>query len=136
MPMICVEDLVEVSLPSPEDFLKVRETLTRIGIASKDETKLFQTCHIFHKRGRYYIVHFKEMFRFDGLDAVIDEEDIGRRNRIAMLLDEWGLVVILNPPVVKEPLADMGKIKVVPFREKEDWELVPKYHMGNSKRRT
>lgn len=126
-------DLLEVTLEKPDDFLKVRETLTRIGVSSRAEKKLWQSCHILHKRGKYYIVHFKEMFALDDLPTSIDEEDIGRRNTIASLLEEWGLVkiVLKDKAVNKVPL---NKIKILPYKEKGDWELCAKYHIGKSKK--
>jgi hypothetical protein len=126
-------DLLEVTLEKPDDFLKVRETLTRIGVSSRAEKKLWQSCHILHKRGKYYIVHFKEMFALDDLPTSIDEEDIGRRNTIASLLEEWGLVKI----VLKDKAANkvpLNKIKILPYKEKTEWELCAKYHIGKSKR--
>jgi len=126
-------DLLEVTLEKPDDFLKVRETLTRIGVSSRAEKKLWQSCHILHKRGKYYIVHFKEMFALDDLPTSIDEEDIGRRNTIASLLEEWGLVKI----VLKDKAANkvpLNKIKILPYKEKAEWELCAKYHIGKSKR--
>jgi hypothetical protein len=126
------KDLLEVTIAKPDDFLKVRETLTRIGVSSRKEKKLWQSCHILHKRGKYYIVHFKEMFALDDLPTSIDSEDIGRRNTIACLLEEWGLLKIVN----KEKIADkvpLNKIKILPHKEKGEWELCPKYHIGRSK---
>lgn len=123
---------VEIRLPKPDDFLKVRETLTRIGIASKKTSTLFQSCHILHKQGRYAIMHFKEMFILDGLNDTIPEEDIKRRNTITKLLEEWNLVEVLDEI---EGETDMGLIKVLPYREKGDWSLVPKYSIGNKNTR-
>jgi len=127
-----VDSLVEVTLPSPDNFLKVKETLTRIGISSKTEKKLWQSCHILHKRGKYYIVHFKEMFALDDLPTSINSEDIGRRNTVACLLEEWGLLKVVdkNKAIEKVPL---NKIKILPYKEKNEWELCPKYHIGKSK---
>ncbi len=119
---------VEIELKSPEDFLKIRETLTRIGVSSRKEKKLYQSCHILHKRGKYAILHFKEFFILDGLESDISESDIGRRNKICKLLEEWGLVVILDDDI--EPMASMAQIKIIPHKQKEEWELVPKYHIG------
>ena len=119
---------VVIELKSPEDFLKIRETLTRIGVSSRKEKKLYQSCHILHKRGKYAILHFKEFFILDGLESDISESDIGRRNKICKLLEEWGLVVILDDDI--EPMASMAQIKIIPHKQKEEWELVPKYHIG------
>jgi hypothetical protein len=119
---------VEIELKSPEDFLKIRETLTRIGVSSRKEKKLYQSCHILHKRGKYAILHFKEFFILDGLESDISESDIGRRNKICKLLEEWGLVDILDDDI--EPMASMAQIKIIPHKQKEEWELVPKYHIG------
>jgi hypothetical protein len=130
------EDLVEVSLALDEDFLKIRETLTRIGVSSKKENKLYQSCHILHKRGKYYIVHFKELFGLDGLPFDLSESDIARRNTIINLLEEWELLEVVDTDKCVDPIASIGQIKIVPFREKKDWELVPKYHIGNSKKRS
>ena len=126
------KDLLEVTIDKPDDFLKVRETLTRIGVSSRTEKKLWQSCHILHKRGKYYIVHFKEMFALDGLPTSIDAEDIGRRNTIACLLEEWGLVKIADKTKIVEKMM-LNKIKILPHKEKGDWELLPKYHIGRSK---
>ena len=126
------KDLLEVTIDKPDDFLKVRETLTRIGVSSRTEKKLWQSCHILHKRGKYYIVHFKEMFALDGLPTSIDAEDIGRRNTIACLLEEWGLLKIVDKTKIVEKML-LNKIKILPHKEKGDWELLPKYHIGRSK---
>lgn len=128
--MTKLESLVEVTLKTEEDFLKVRETLTRIGVASKKENILYQSCHILHKQGKYYIVHFKELFGLDGKPSNFSEEDVGRRNTIANLIAEWGLVVLVEPAKSKEPLAGMSQIKIIPHKEKNDWELVTKYTIG------
>ena len=125
---------VEVSLKNEEDFLKVKETLTRIGISSRKENKLYQSCHILHKRGRYSIMHFKELFLLDGLDADISENDIGRRNTIACLLEEWELLDIVDEEKVEDPQVSLGQLKILPHKEKGSWELVPKYHIGSKKR--
>ena len=119
---------IEISLKKPEDFLKIRETLTRIGVSSRKERKLYQSCHILHKKGKYAILHFKEFFILDGLESNISENDISRRNKICKLLEEWGLVEILDDDV--EPIADMSQIKIIPHKEKSEWDLVPKYHIG------
>ena len=131
---LSAEDLVEVSLALDEDFLKIRETLTRMGVSSKKENKLYQSCHILHKRGKYYIVHFKELFGLDGLPFDLSESDIARRNTIINLLEEWELLEVVDTDKCVDPIASIGQIKIVPFREKKDWELVPKYHIGNSKK--
>ena len=123
--------MAEVFLAHPDDFLKVRETLTRIGVSSKNEKKLFQSCHILHKQGRYFIVHFKELFLLDGKEANLDQNDILRRNRIAKLLSDWNLVTLADPDGISENLAPMTYIKVLPYREKRDWQLVAKYEMGH-----
>tara|TARA_R110002074_G_C12190568_1_gene634189 strand:- start:139 stop:543 length:405 start_codon:yes stop_codon:yes gene_type:complete len=123
---------VEITLKEKDDFLKVRETLTRIGISSRKEKKLFQSCHILHKRGRYAIMHFKELFSLDGLNTDISKNDIARRNTIASLLEEWELLEIIDEDEDDDQYAGLGQIKIIPFKEKDDWELIPKYHIGNS----
>ena len=123
--------MLEITLKEPDDFLKVRETLTRIGVASRKENKLFQSCHILHKQGRYFIVHFKELFLLDGKPSNLVENDIHRRNTITTLLDDWGLVSIINPDQAKD-IAPLRQIKVIPFKDKVNWELCPKYNIGNS----
>ena len=123
--------MLEVSLNEPDDFLKIRETLTRIGVASRKDQKLYQSCHILHKQGRYFIVHFKELFLLDGKPSNLVENDLERRNTIATLLADWGLVSIINPDASKN-LAPSRQIKVIPFKEKTQWELCPKYNIGNS----
>lgn len=128
--MSLLDTLVEVKLRNEDDFLKVRETLTRIGVASKKDHKLYQSCHILHKQGQYYIVHFKELFLLDGKPSNFGDEDKARRNTIANLLAEWGLVDIVKPEVTKEPVALLNQIKVLPFKEKDEWELVAKYNIG------
>jgi len=122
--------MLEISLNEPDDFLKVRETLTRIGVASRKDNKLFQSCHILHKQGRYFIVHFKELFLLDGKKSNLEENDIARRNTIAQLMSDWGLISIQSNKKV-EPLAPMRQIKIIPFKEKNNWELCPKYNIGN-----
>lgn len=122
-------DLLEVTLKEPDDFLKVRETLTRIGVSSKKEKKLWQSCHILHKRGKYYIVHFKELFALDGLPTNLSDNDVFRRNTIADLLEEWGLVDIVEKDPEDERVP-IHHLKIIPHRDKEDWELCPKYHIG------
>jgi hypothetical protein len=125
--------MLEVDLIEPDNFLKVRETLTRIGIASRKDKKLFQSCHILHKQGKYFIVHFKELFALDGKESDISMSDIERRNVIAELLQDWGLLKILDKAKA-EPKASLSQIKVVSFKEKGEWELVPKYNIGGIKR--
>ncbi len=127
---LTAEDLIEIKLVTEEDFLKVKETLTRIGVSSRKEKKLYQSCHILHKRGKYYIVHFKELFGLDGLPSEMSENDVGRRNTIVSLLEEWGLVEIVDDDWECEPEASMGQIKIIPFKEKDEWDLIPKYHIG------
>lgn len=128
--MSLVENLVEVRLKNEDDFLKVRETLTRIGVASKKDKTLYQSCHILHKQGKYYIVHFKELFRLDGKPSSFDEDDHGRRNTITNLLAEWGLIEIVDIAMTKTPIAQISQVKVLPFKEKDDWNLVAKYNIG------
>ena len=123
------DDLLEVTLKESDDFLKVRETLTRIGISSKKEKKLWQSCHILHKRGKYYIVHFKELFALDGLPTNLSDNDIFRRNTIADLLEEWGLIDIVEKDPEDERVP-IHHLKIIPHRDKGDWELCPKYHIG------
>ena len=121
---------VEVKLKSEQDFLKVKETLTRIGVSSKQEKKLYQSCHILHKRGRYAIMHFKEMFILDGLESDISEDDIARRNTIVKLLVEWGLVKAVDPNKFAEPQLSLARLKIIPHKDKDKWQLIPKYHIG------
>jgi hypothetical protein len=121
---------VEINLKSKEDFLKVKETLTRLGVSSKTEKRLFQSCHILHKRGRYYLMHFKEMFLLDGLKSDISDDDIGRRNTIVKLLVEWNLVTAVNTEDYKEPQLSLARLKIIPHSQKRDWELIAKYTMG------
>ena len=124
------EQMLEVTLKQPDDFLKVRETLSRIGVASRKEKKLYQSCHILHKQGKYYIVHFKELFALDGKETNLSENDIGRRNRIASLLSDWGLVSIIG---TTEPIAPLSQIKIISFKEKSEWTLETKYNIGKTK---
>ena len=128
-----VETLVEVELGNEEAFLKVKETLTRIGVASRKDRKLYQSCHILHKKGKYYIVHFKELFTLDGKNSSFSEEDQGRMNTIANLLEEWGLVKIVEPEKTQGPVAPLAQIKILPYKEKSEWELVAKYNIGGKK---
>jgi hypothetical protein len=123
------DSMLEVTLPEPDNFLKIRETLTRIGIASRKEQKLYQSCHILHKQGRYFIVHFKELFALDGKESNITGNDIERRNTVSGLLQDWGLLSIVNA-VKAEPKVSLSQIKVVAYKEKADWDLVPKYNIG------
>lgn len=131
--MNLIDQLVEVELPAEESFLKVKETLTRIGIASKKDKKLYQSCHILHKQGKYYIVHFKELFMLDGKVNNFDDEDKGRRNTIITLLEQWGLVKITNASAVEAPQAPLSQIKILPYKDKDEWELVAKYSIGRKK---
>lgn len=124
---------VEVTLNDPENFLKIKETLTRMGVSSKNQNKLYQSCHILHKRGRYAILHFKELLGLDGLDTDADETDIGRRNIIVGLLAEWGLLDIIDKGKACEPLISIKQLKIIPHKEKGQWELIPKYHVGKKK---
>jgi hypothetical protein len=135
MEYIMTEDIfeglgVEVKLNKEEDFLKVKETLTRIGVSSKSEKKLYQSCHILHKRGRYAIMHFKEMFVLDGLDSDMSSDDLGRRNTIVKLLVEWELVEVIDPIKYEQPQLSLARLKIIPHKEKKEWTLVPKYHIG------
>jgi hypothetical protein len=129
--MIGIQDLVEVTLIQSDDFLKVRETLTRIGIQSKKDKILYQSCHILHKQGKYYIVHFKELFALDGKPTDLTDNDLSRRNAIAKLLQDWGLVKVLNPTQIEtpEPIF-ISQIKIISHKEKNEWQLVPKYNIG------
>ena len=124
------ERMLEVKLKEPDDFLKVRETLSRIGVASRKERKLYQSCHILHKQGRYFIVHFKELFALDGKDTNINQNDIERRNSIASLLSEWGLIELMG---TAEPKAPLSQIKVIAFKEKNEWDLETKYNIGKKR---
>ena len=130
--MSVVDDLIEVKLLREDNFLLVKETLTRIGIMSKKDKKLYQSCHILHKRGKYYIVHFKELFMLDGKESSFSEDDRGRRNKIVQLLEQWELVKIVDRNKTEEPLAPISKIKILPFSEKDNWELCSKYSIGFS----
>jgi hypothetical protein len=131
--MSLLQSLIEVQLGHEDDFLKVRETLTRIGVASRKDNKLYQSCHILHKQGRYYIVHFKELFALDGKGTDFSEDDLSRRNTIALLLEEWGLVKILNKEKAEAPKSPLNQIKILTHKEKHDWELVAKYNIGVKK---
>jgi hypothetical protein len=125
-------DMVEVVLNEPDDFLKVRETLTRIGVASRKEKKIYQSCHILHKQGKYYIVHFKELFALDGKNTNLSLNDVQRRNRIIQLLSDWGLITIATPDKIAD-LAPLNQIKVLAFKEKDEWTLESKYNIGRKK---
>ena len=127
------EQMLEVTLKEPDDFLKIRETLSRIGVASRKEKKLYQSCHILHKQGRYYIVHFKELFALDGKQTNLSENDIARRNTISKLLKDWGLVELKGET---EPIAPLSQIKIISFKEKGDWTLETKYNIGTKKGET
>lgn len=131
--MNVLDSLIEVRIGEEEDFLKIKETLTRIGVASRKEKKLYQSCHIFHKQGKYYIVHFKEMFLLDGKPSNFNDEDKGRRNKIIELLEDWGLLKVLDPEKIKEPSASMSQIKIINHKEKSEWNLEAKYNMGRKK---
>lgn len=131
--MSLINSLVEVKIAEEEDFLKIKETLTRIGVASRKDKKLYQSCHILHKQGKYYIVHFKELFALDGKDTNISDEDKLRRNKIAFLLQEWGLLKIVDSENIKDNQAQMNHIKIINHKEKNDWELVAKYNIGRKK---
>tara|TARA_B100001094_G_scaffold301711_2_gene328258 strand:+ start:549 stop:938 length:390 start_codon:yes stop_codon:yes gene_type:complete len=128
-----IENMIEVKLNNEDDFLKIRETLTRIGVASKKNQTIYQSCHILHKQGRYYIVHFKELFALDGKPSNFADEDMGRRNTIANLLAEWSLVTLNDPDRSSSPVAPLSQIKVLPYKEKADWELVAKYNLGKKR---
>jgi hypothetical protein len=129
-----VENLIEVTLAEKDDFLKIRETLTRIGVAAKKENVLYQSCHILHKQGKYYIVHFKELFALDGKPSSIIENDLARRNTIANLLEEWGLLKVVNSEKIKDPKAPLSQIKILSHKDKHEWELVAKYNIGKKRR--
>jgi hypothetical protein len=128
-----LDTLVEVRIKNDDDFLKIRETLTRIGVASRKDKTIYQSCHILHKQGRYYIVHFKELFALDGKPSNFGDEDRGRRNTIANLLAEWGLVELVDATKSVEPTSPLSQIKVLPHREKNEWNLVAKYNIGKKK---
>lgn len=125
-----LDSMVEVYLKDDDDFLKIRETLTRIGVASHKNKTIYQSCHILHKQGKYYIVHFKELFKLDGKPSTIDETDIGRRNSIVTLLEQWKLLTILDKDKVKEPITPISQIKIIPFKQKSEWKLTSKYSIG------
>ena len=131
-----VESLVEISLNDPQDFLKIRETLTRVGVSSRVGNKLYQSCHILHKRGKYYITHFKELFALDGLPSKMTDDDYARRNTIVGLLAEWNLVKIVDEEKCQEPLASLRRIKIISHKNRHEWELSPKYHIGRKPSRS
>ena len=126
-----VGDMLEVTIKQPDDFLKIRETLTRIGVASRKDKILYQSCHILHKQGKYYIVHFKELFQLDGKPTTIEESDIGRRNTICGLLQQWNLLKVLEPSRIEEPKVPLSQIKIIPYKEKTEWKLTTKYSIGS-----
>ena len=128
--MVKIENMVEVTLVEKDDFLKVRETLTRIGVASKKEKVLYQSCHILHKQGKYYIVHFKELFALDGKATDFSDNDMGRRNTVAKLLEDWELVKVVNKQMIEDPIVSLSQIKILSHKEKDDWKLIPKYNIG------
>lgn len=131
--MNVLDTLVEVKIGEDQDFLKIKETLTRIGVASKKDNKLYQSCHILHKQGRYYIVHFKELFALDGKSTDFSEEDKGRRNTIINLLSEWDLIKVVEPKQINDPRAPMNQVKILPHKDKNGWELIAKYNIGRKK---
>jgi len=130
---VSIDTMVEGSLENPDDFLKVKETLTRIGVASRKDKTLYQSCHILHKQGRYFIVHFKELFALDGKPTNFSENDQARRNTIANLLAEWGLIKLVNPSVTEELVVPLNQLKILSFKEKEDWNLTAKYNIGSKR---
>lgn len=130
---ITIDDMVEVSLKTDDDFLKVRETLTRIGVASRKDKTLYQSCHILHKQGRYYIVHFKELFALDGKPTNFSENDVARRNTVTNLLAEWGLIDLVDPEASVEPVAPLSQIKILPYKDKDEWILNAKYNIGKKR---
>ena len=131
--MNSIDSLIEVTLTSEEDFLKIKETLTRIGVASRKDKKIFQSCHILHKQGKYYIVHFKELFALDGKPSNFSEDDVARRNTIVNLLAEWGLIRLVNAQKSSTPVAPFSQVKVITHKEKNEWELVAKYNIGKKR---
>ena len=132
--MLDINELVEVTLPNPDNFLKVRETLSRIGVASKKDKTLYQSCHILHKQGRYYIVHFKQLFLLDGKQSDFTEDDRARLNTIANLLSEWELLTLVNQSKTSDPVAPLSQIKIISHKEKSEWNLVVKYNIGKKRR--
>ena len=132
--MLDIEELVEIKLPDPDNFLKVRETLSRIGVASKKDKTLYQSCHILHKKGKYYITHFKQLFLLDGKQSDFTEDDRARLNTIANLLDEWKLVELVDEQKSAEPVAPLSQIKIISHKEKSEWNLITKYNIGKSRK--
>ena len=130
---VSVDNLLEVRLNEEDDFLKVRETLTRIGVASRKDKTLYQSCHILHKKGKYYIVHFKELFALDGMPTDFTDNDLARRNTIANLLEEWGLIKIVNTDSAKDIVAPLSQIKIIAYRERDEWQLTTKYNIGKKR---
>ncbi|NBX97486.1 translation repressor protein [bacterium] len=130
---VSIDELLEVRLKQEDDFLKVRETLTRIGVASRKDKTLYQSCHILHKKGKYYIVHFKELFALDGKPTDFTDNDLGRRNTIANLLAEWGLIEIVKSDVAKDIVAPLSQIKIISYKERDEWQLTTKYNIGKKK---
>ena len=130
---IDIEDLLEVNLKNEDDFLKVKETLTRIGVASRKDKTLYQSCHILHKKGKYYIVHFKELFALDGKPTDFTDNDLARRNTIANLLEEWGLIKIVNTDSAKDIVAPLSQIKIIAYKERDEWQLTTKYNIGKKR---
>ena len=132
--MLDINELIEITLKKSDDFLVIKETLTRMGVSSKKDKSLYQSCHILHKKGKFYIVHFKEMFKLDGKTSDFSSEDIGRRNTIANLLADWGLLTLVNPEKSKEPVVPMSALKIIHHDDKNEWKLIPKYTIGNKKK--
>jgi hypothetical protein len=127
-----IDSMIEVTIAKEDDFLKIRETLTRIGVSSQKNKTIYQSCHILHKKGKYYITHFKELFALDGKPSNFGDEDKGRRNTIANLLAEWGLVTLVDNEKSKDPVAPLSQIKILPYKEKREWNLEPKYNLGKN----
>jgi len=127
-----IDTMIEVTIAKEDDFLKIRETLTRIGVSSQKNKTIYQSCHILHKKGKYYITHFKELFALDGKPSNFGDEDKGRRNTIANLLAEWGLVTLVDNEKSKDPVAPLSQIKILPYKEKREWNLEPKYNLGKN----
>jgi hypothetical protein len=132
--MLNLSELIEVTLPEPDDFLKIRETLSRIGVASKKDRTLYQSCHILHKQGKYYILHFKQLFLLDGKKSDFSDDDKGRLNTIANLLAEWNLLALVDPAKSEDPVSPLSQIKILSHKEKDDWILVTKYNIGKKRR--
>jgi hypothetical protein len=132
--MTIVDSLIEVRIAEEEDFLKIKETLTRIGVASRKDKKLYQSCHILHKQGKYYIVHFKELFALDGKPSDFTSEDKGRRNTIIQLLEDWNLLKVVENERIKEPKSPMSQVKIIPHKDKDSWTLEAKYNIGRKKK--